>query len=111
VLVLPSVYDPVHGPQAPKAELLGLTLLEAMACGTPAICTDVGGMPEVVRHGETGLVVRAGDAGELAGAVEQLVEGNGSWRCMSEAAATDAHSRFGWQHVAERCLTAYEGRP
>jgi len=111
VLVLPSTYNPVHGPPAPKAELLGLTLLEAMACGTPAVCTNVGGMPEVVSHGETGLVVQAGDALELAAAVERLLEGNGSWRSMSEAAATDAHSRFGWCHVAQRCLAAYEGRP
>lgn len=110
-LVLPSVYDPVHGPKAPKAELLGLTLLEAMACGTPAVCTDVGGMPENIRQGETGLVVRAGDAQELAAAVEQLLEGDGNWQSMSDAAATDAHSRFGWNHVAQRCLTAYEGRP
>jgi glycosyltransferase involved in cell wall biosynthesis len=111
VLVLPSTYEPVHGPPAPKAELLGLTLLEAMACGTPAVCTNVGGMPEVVSHGETGLVVPTGDARELADAVEGLLEENGTWRSMSEAAATDAHSRFGWNHVAQRCLAAYGGRP
>src|SRR5262249_10606424 len=37
-------------------ELMGFTLLEAMACGTPAICSRVGAMPEYVREGETGFV-------------------------------------------------------
>jgi glycosyltransferase involved in cell wall biosynthesis len=53
VTVLPSVYGPHH--EAP--ELMGLTLLESMACGTPAICSRVGGMPEYVDEGRTGYVL------------------------------------------------------
>ncbi|MGE3822559.1 MAG: glycosyltransferase, partial [Isosphaeraceae bacterium] len=42
-------------------ELMGFTLLEAMACGTPAICSNVAAMPEFVRHGETGFVFQSRD--------------------------------------------------
>ena len=57
VVVLPSVYTDRYGGHGLVPELLGQTLLEGMACGTPAICTDVASMPEVVEDGVTGFVV------------------------------------------------------
>jgi glycosyltransferase involved in cell wall biosynthesis len=54
--VLPSVYRDCYGTTHIVPELMGFSLLESMACGTPAICTRVGGMPEYVRDGETGFV-------------------------------------------------------
>ncbi len=51
-LVLPSVYRDCYGNTQSAPELMGFSLLEAMACGTPAICSRVGGMPEYVRDGE-----------------------------------------------------------
>ncbi len=54
--VLPSVYRDCYGTSYAAPELMGFTLLEAMACGTPAICSRVGGMPEYVNDGETGYV-------------------------------------------------------
>ncbi len=56
VNVLPSVHRDCYGNVHRVPELMGLTLLEAMACGTPVLCSRVGGMPEFVRHGETGFV-------------------------------------------------------
>ena len=56
-VVLPSVYRTDEGHQTPVPELLGQTLLEGMACGTPAICTNVASMPEIVEAGVTGFVV------------------------------------------------------
>jgi glycosyltransferase involved in cell wall biosynthesis len=56
VTVLPSVYRDCFGNTHSAPELMGFTLLESMACGTPAICSRVGGMPEYVRDGETGFV-------------------------------------------------------
>ena len=56
VNVLPSVYRDCYDYVHVKPELMGFTLLEAMACGTPAICSRVGGMPEYVRDGETGFI-------------------------------------------------------
>jgi glycosyltransferase involved in cell wall biosynthesis len=55
-VVLPSVYVDCYGRAHAWPELMGYSLLEAMACGTPAICSRVGGMPEYVWHGETGFV-------------------------------------------------------
>jgi glycosyltransferase involved in cell wall biosynthesis len=54
--VLPSVYLDHLGRFQRAPELMGLTLIESMACGTPAVCPRVGGMPELVRDGETGFV-------------------------------------------------------
>lgn len=54
--VLPSVSVDCYGNAHEAPELMGLTLLEAMSCGTPAICSRVAAMPEFVRDGETGFV-------------------------------------------------------
>lgn len=56
VNVLPSVYRDYYGATHLCPELMGFTLLEAMACGTPAICSNVAGMPEYVIDGVTGYV-------------------------------------------------------
>ena len=56
VNVLGSVYKDCYGTIMVQPELMGLTLLEAMGCGTPAICSRVGGMPEFVRQGQTGFI-------------------------------------------------------
>jgi colanic acid/amylovoran biosynthesis glycosyltransferase len=53
---------------------LPTVLLEAMALGTPCVATDVTGVPEAVRHEETGLVVSQGDAAALGAAVERLLD-------------------------------------
>ena len=55
--VLPSTYRDCYGDTQLWPELMGFALLESMACRTPAICSDVGGMPEYVDDGETGYVV------------------------------------------------------
>ena len=54
--VLPSVYRDYYGHTHLCPELMGFTLLEAMACGTPAVCSNVAGMPEYVLDGQTGFV-------------------------------------------------------
>jgi glycosyltransferase involved in cell wall biosynthesis len=48
-------------------------VMEAMGFGKPVIATDIGGMPDMVRHGETGLLVPPGDADALAGAMKALI--------------------------------------
>ena len=52
---------------------LPTTLLEAMALGTPSVSTDVTGIPEAIRHNETGVIVAQHDAEALAGALEDLL--------------------------------------
>lgn len=107
VVVLPSVYRDCYGNWHGNAELLGLTLLEAMACATPVICTKVGGMPEVVRHGETGYVVPPNDPNALREALHAIVDHPTVVKRMGTAAHAHVLARFTWQHVVQRCLLAY----
>lgn len=68
--ILPSVYQDCFGGSHVAPELMGLTLLESMACGTPAIAARVGGMPEFVREGQTGFVYD--NLGQLTERLERL---------------------------------------
>jgi glycosyltransferase involved in cell wall biosynthesis len=107
VSVLPSVYNSPYGPDSPWSELLGLALLEAMACGTPVIASDVGGMPEIVTDGEYGRIVPPRDVAALRDALEEIVDAGPGWQKMSDAALDAVSSRFTWDKVADRCLRAY----
>lgn len=63
------------------------TVVESLAVGTPVIATAVGGVPEVVSHGENGLLVPAGDAGALAAAIERFYGERGLRERLAAAAA------------------------
>lgn len=106
VAVLPAVVDSAYGHSTP-GELLSLSTLEALACGTPVVVSDVGGMPELVQDGVNGFVVPAGDGQALRERVDQLVDDDVLWRRMSLAARESVLERYTWDRVAERCLEAY----
>jgi glycosyltransferase involved in cell wall biosynthesis len=107
VAVLPSLVEHGYGGDAAKAELLGLTLLEAMACGTPVVCTDQCSLPEIVVDGETGLVVPPNDPDPMLQAIRKLLNDDTRWAAMSVAAIDHVRRSFTWQRVVERCLRAY----
>ncbi len=111
VFALPSVYETPYGPNAPFAELLGLVLLEAMACGTPTVASAVGGMPEIVADGVTGRVVPPSDVEALRDALTEFLGSDKTWASASQAANDRVHEHFTWKRVVEKCLRAYEGRP
>ncbi|MEU8689232.1 glycogen synthase [Streptomyces sp. NPDC048665] len=99
VFVCPSVYEP-----------LGIVNLEAMACGTPVVASRVGGIPEVVADGATGLLVDVDDGFEagLARALDTVLGDPAAARRMGEAGRVRAVGEFGWDAVARRTAALYE---
>jgi glycosyltransferase involved in cell wall biosynthesis len=108
VTVLPSVYRDLNGKQHVAPELLGLVLLESMACGTPVICTDVGGMPEIVRDGITGYIVPPNDSTALKQRINWLVANPDKATQMGRQARLEVLEKYTWDSVAKRCLEAYQ---
>jgi glycosyltransferase involved in cell wall biosynthesis len=108
VTVLPSVYHDVYGHEHRLPELLGLVLLESMACGTPVICTAVGGMPEIVEENVTGFVVPPNDSIALRDRITWLREHPEARKTMSAHCVCLVNERFTWRHVARRCLDGYQ---
>ncbi|CAL9348362.1 glycogen synthase [Streptomyces sp. enrichment culture] len=99
VFVCPSVYEP-----------LGIVNLEAMACGTPVVASRVGGIPEVVADGSTGVLVDVDDDFEagLARALDTVLGDPSAARRMGEAGRERAVGEFGWDAVARRTVRLYE---
>ena len=106
-VVLPSVYRTPDGRTTQVPELLGQTLLEAMACGRPVICTEVASMPEVVVHQENGFVVPPGDPRALARAIDLVCVDRALAESMGRAGRQRVLEHFRWEQVVDRCLEAY----
>jgi len=84
------------------SEGIPLTLIEGMACGLPCVSTDVGGVREVVRQDETGLLCEAGDASAVAGALLQLAGDAGLRRSMGQAGRKLVESRFSEEQMFDQ---------
>ena len=84
-----------------------LTLMEAMAAGRPVVASAVGGIPQLVEHRRTGLVVPAGDAGALADALTELLADAALRERLGRAARDVAASRFDIRVAAERLDAVY----
>jgi starch synthase len=109
VFVCPSTYEP-----------LGIVNLEAMACETPVVATDTGGIPEVIEDGQTGFLIpfeaedRTGTptdparfARDIAQRVNELIADRELARRMGQAGRRVVIERFSWRAVAERTLELY----
>jgi starch synthase len=111
IFVCPSVYEP-----------FGIINLEAMACETPVVASAIGGIPEVVEHGETGLLVPAEAFGpaeveprhpeqfsrDLATAVNTLLDDPALRSVMARKARARVEDQFSWTSIAGRTLAYYE---
>jgi glycogen synthase len=110
VFVCPSVYEP-----------FGIINLEAMACGTPVVAARVGGIPEIVVPGETGLLVDLDQhedgftprhperyARALADGIGELLGDPDRRQQMARAARTRVEKHFSWRRIAEQTLDFYE---
>jgi glycosyltransferase involved in cell wall biosynthesis len=88
-------------------EGLGTSLLDAMACGKPVVATTAGGIPEVVRDGETGLLVPPKDDQAMADAIVRLLK-DGSLRArMGAAGMSLANTRFSAERMVAETLAVY----
>jgi glycosyltransferase involved in cell wall biosynthesis len=86
----------------PVVETLPVTLLEAAACGTPAVATAVGSVADVVAEGETGFVVPAGDAAALADRIVRLLGDAALRERMGTAARRRAEQHFDERDMVRR---------
>jgi len=83
--------------------------IEAAAAGCAVIASADGGLPEIIRDGETGRLVTPGDPGALAKAAAELVDDPVERRRLGEAAAHDVRSRFAPEALLKRIQTLYAG--
>ncbi len=96
VLVMPS-----------RQEGLGVAALEAMAAGLPVIASRVGGLPEAVVDGDTGLLVPPENAPALADAIVRLADDRPRARALGAAGAARVQARFSMAAMAEGTLAVY----
>jgi glycosyltransferase involved in cell wall biosynthesis len=107
VACLPSVEVTCYGRHVAISELLGLAAIEAMASGTPVVCSRLGGLAEVVRHGETGFLVEPGNVAELRDRIATVLADRPLAGRLGDNARVLALERYTWQACAQRCLAAY----
>lgn len=91
VLALPSFQEP-----------FGRAVIEAMALGTPVVATRVGGIPEIITDGQTGLLVPPGDPAALASAIARLIDDRRLAETMADEAVRQVRDRFDARGVARR---------
>jgi glycosyltransferase involved in cell wall biosynthesis len=82
-------------------------LLEAMAAGLPVVASDVGGIPEIVEPGETGVLVPAGDASRLAAAIQDLLSDRRRARDMGDRGRLVAEQKFSTEAWIDRLVAVY----
>ena len=88
-------------------EGLGTSLLDAMACRKAIVGTRVGGIPEVVDEGRTGLLVPPRDSHGLADAILRLLENHEERRRMAEAGYARVHRHFTVERMVQETLGVY----
>jgi N-acetyl-alpha-D-glucosaminyl L-malate synthase BshA len=96
VLLLPS-----------EQESFGLVALEAMSCGKPVISSNAGGLPEVVKNGETGFVLPIGDVEGMAAKAVELVSNQEMYERFSRQAIDRAYHTFCYQEITRQYEAIY----
>lgn len=110
VTVLPSVHTTWYGDYTPVPELMGFTLLESQACGTPVICTDAGAMHEFVDNGRTGLVVKQNSGEAIAAGLRQFLNLSTTERWAYQQRCRQwIETHFSWSIVVKKHLEVYKG--
>jgi glycosyltransferase involved in cell wall biosynthesis len=94
--VFPSLYEP-----------FGIVALESFAAGVPVVVSDTGGMPEVVRHGVTGIVTKVNDSDSLAAGILEILQNPDRSKQLVKNAQIELRERFSWQKLAIETEAVY----
>jgi glycosyltransferase involved in cell wall biosynthesis len=87
-------------------EMFGMAAIEAQACGIPVVCSNHGGLPEVI-DSSSGLLFRVGDAEDLAQQLRSLMGDAGLRRRCSDGAVVNA-KRFAWESITNELNQVYQ---
>lgn len=104
LFVLPAVVD-----RKGDTEGLGVVLLEALEFGLPVIASNIGGIPDIVKHWETGLLVPSGDAAALAASILQAVENPSETGARVRRGQAHVRREFALPGVLNHLVRCYEG--
>jgi glycosyltransferase involved in cell wall biosynthesis len=108
VTVLPSVHTNCYGDYTPVPELMGFTLLESQACGTPVICTDAGAMHQFVDDGNTGFVVKQNSGEAIASALRQFLSLSPTETRKYQTRCREWVQPLSWTTVVQKHLEVYQ---
>ena len=97
VIVVPSLYEP-----------FGMVALEAMACGTPVIASDTGGLSQIMTNGECALAAPPNDPTTLARAILHLLHNPERATQLAARGQEVVAERYRWDDVARRTMQVYE---
>ena len=93
---------------AAKAELWGLSITEAMACGLPVVATGVGGIPEQLSEGKTAFIVSPGDSADMAAKIKLLVQDDAMRERMGQSASKNVLAQFSLRKMTSEYLRLYQ---
>lgn len=98
MMVFPSVWN----------EPFGMPITEAMASGLPVVATDSGGIPELIQHDKTGLLVKRDDSKSLSTAMIRLLENENLCQQLGQTARTNVLTSLTFDHAAKKFVSCYE---
>ena len=90
------------------AENLPNTLVESLACGTPCVCFDIGGCPEIIEHRQCGYLARPFEVEDLAHGITSLLTDDDLRQRMTEQAPKRASTLFDARQIADRYIDLYQ---
>ncbi len=105
LFVLPSIVD-----SQGNTEGLGVVLIEAMACKLPVIGSNIGGIPDIVEDGVTGLLVPQKNVSELSKSINKIIENPDISERIAEKGYKMVKSNFSWERIAKDYIDVYKSQ-
>ena len=99
LFIVPSIWE----------EAFGYVIAEASACGVPVIGSRIGGIPEVIIDGKTGILITPGDVNELAMSIERLIADSDLLKRFSGSGREHLRINFSIQNTPYQTVTLYQG--